>query len=95
MFAGDTVLGAGSVFIAPGRSAMSAYLDRWSDEDFTRGFLDRHQSKLLFGSDCSDHDGSGPRCQGSQTIAAVRRLAGSPEIERKLLYSNAKQLLRL
>ncbi len=65
------------------------------DEDFTRGFLDRHQAKLLFGSDCSDHDGTGPRCQGSQTIAAVRRLAASPAIERKLLYGNAKQLLRL
>jgi predicted TIM-barrel fold metal-dependent hydrolase len=65
------------------------------DEDFTRGFLERHQSKLLFGSDCSDHDGSGPRCQGSQTIAAIRRLAGSPAIERKLLFGNAKQLLRL
>jgi predicted TIM-barrel fold metal-dependent hydrolase len=65
------------------------------DEDFTRGFLERHQSKLLFGSDCSDHDGSGPRCQGSQTIAAIRRLGGSSAIERKLLYGNAKQLLRL
>ena len=65
------------------------------DEDFTRGFLERHQSKLLFGSDCSDHDGSGPRCQGSQTIAAVRRLAPGPAAVRKLLYGNAKQLLRL
>ena len=46
------------------------------DEDFTRGFLERHQDKLLFGSDCSDHDGSGAKCQGSQTIAVIRRLAG-------------------
>jgi predicted TIM-barrel fold metal-dependent hydrolase len=65
------------------------------DEEFTRGFLERHQSKLLYGSDCSDHDGNGPRCQGSQTIAAIRRLAGSHVIVRKLLYGNAKQLLRL
>ena len=65
------------------------------DEAFTRGFLERHQSQLLFGSDCSDHDGSGARCQGSQTIAAIRRLAGSAVIQRKLLYENAKQLLRL
>ena len=27
LFAGDTVLGAGSVFVAPGRGAMAAYLD--------------------------------------------------------------------
>ena len=65
------------------------------DEDFTRGFLERHQLKLLFGSDCSDHDGSGPRCQGSQTIASIRRLAATPGIVRTLLYGNAKQLLRL
>jgi predicted TIM-barrel fold metal-dependent hydrolase len=65
------------------------------DEDFTRGFLARHQDKLIFGSDCSDHDGAGFKCQGSQTIAAIRRLAGSKAIERKLLYGNAKQLFRL
>jgi predicted TIM-barrel fold metal-dependent hydrolase len=65
------------------------------DEDFTRGFLERHQSKLLYGSDCSDHDGAGQRCQGSQTIAAIQRLAGSTAIRRKLLYENAKRLLRL
>ena len=64
------------------------------DEDFTRGFLERHQDKLLFGSDCSDPDGSGAKCQGSQTIAAIRRLAGSRTIERKLLHGNAQKLLR-
>jgi predicted TIM-barrel fold metal-dependent hydrolase len=65
------------------------------DEDFTRGFLERHQDKLIFGSDCSDPDGSGAKCQGSQTIAAIRRLAASRTIERKLLHGNAEKLLRL
>ena len=65
------------------------------DEDFTRDFLTRHQDKLVFGSDCSDSDGSGPKCQGAQTIAAIRRLAAGPAIERKLLYENAKKLFRL
>jgi predicted TIM-barrel fold metal-dependent hydrolase len=64
------------------------------DEAFTRDFLVRHQDKLVFGSDCSDHDGSGEKCQGSQTIAVVRRLAASKEIERKLLHGNAKKLFR-
>jgi predicted TIM-barrel fold metal-dependent hydrolase len=63
------------------------------DEDFTRGFLERHQDKLIFGSDCSDSDGRGEKCQGSQTIAAVRRLAANRTIERKLLYGNALNLL--
>ena len=65
------------------------------DEAFTRDFLTRHEDKLLFGSDCSDHEGAGPKCQGAQTIAAIRRLAASRAIERKLLYGNAKRLFRL
>ena len=65
------------------------------DEAFTRDFLTRHQDKLVFGSDCSDADGSGPKCQGSQTIATLRRLSANRTIERKLLYENAKKLFRL
>jgi predicted TIM-barrel fold metal-dependent hydrolase len=64
------------------------------DEAFTRDFLARHQDKLVFGSDCSDHDGTGEKCQGSQTIAVIRRLAGTKQIEKKLLYGNAKKLFR-
>jgi predicted TIM-barrel fold metal-dependent hydrolase len=65
------------------------------DEDFTRDFLVRHQNKLLFGSDCTDAVGSGAGCQGAQTVAAIRRLSANREIERKLLYGNARKLLRL
>ena len=65
------------------------------DEGFTRDFLTRHQDKLVFGSDCRDHEGSGAKCQGSQTIAAIRRLAASRAIERKLLHGNAGKLFRL
>ncbi len=65
------------------------------DEEHTRDFLKRHQDKLIYGSDCNDHEGSGSACQGAQTIAAVRRLAGTMEIERKLLYGNARRVFRL
>jgi predicted TIM-barrel fold metal-dependent hydrolase len=65
------------------------------DESFTRDFMTRHQDKLVFGSDCSDPDGGGPKCQGSQTIAAIRRLAADHRIERKLLCENAKRIFRL
>lgn len=64
------------------------------DEDFARDFLARHQDRLLFGSDCEDAEGTEPKCQGARTIATVRRLAASKEIERKLLSRNAKRLLR-
>jgi predicted TIM-barrel fold metal-dependent hydrolase len=65
------------------------------DEDHYRGFMERHQDKLMFGSDCNDVAGSGLACQGAQTIAAIRRLAPSKEIERKLLFENASKLLRI
>lgn len=65
------------------------------DEEHARGFLERHQHKLLYGSDCSDSVGHGPACQGAQTIEAIRRLAPSKKVERKILYLNAKNLLRL
>jgi len=65
------------------------------DEDFTPGFLDRHRNKLVFGSDCEDAMGSGPKCQGAQIIAAIRRFAAGKGIERKILYENAKKLLKL
>jgi predicted TIM-barrel fold metal-dependent hydrolase len=65
------------------------------DEDFTRDFLKRHRDRLLFGSDCSDTVGAGAGCQGWQTIAVIRRLAGSRVIERKLLHGNARELFRL
>ena len=65
------------------------------DEDHTRAFLARHQDKLLYGSDCNDTLGRGPGCQGAQTLAAIRRLAPTKAIERKLLFDNSKKLFRL
>ncbi len=65
------------------------------DPEFTKDFLARHQDKLLYGSDCSDRVGSGAGCQGSETIATIRQLAASKQIERKLLHDNAKKLFRL
>lgn len=65
------------------------------DADHARWFIERHQDKMLFGSDCDDRVGSGSQCQGAQIIAEIRRLSPTKAIERKLLYENAKKLLRL
>ena len=65
------------------------------DEEHTRWFLEKHQDKLMFGSDCNDIFGRGPGCQGANTLAAIRRLVPTKQIERKLLFGNAKRLLRL
>lgn len=65
------------------------------DPDFAAGFLQRHQDKLLYGSDCDDVLGVGPGCQGAQILANLRKLAPTKAVERKILYGNAKRLLRL
>lgn len=64
------------------------------DTDFSRDFIQRHQDKLLYGSDCNDVIGRGPGCSGAQTIAAVRELSATKEIERKLLCENARKMFR-
>jgi len=76
-------------------SAGSGLNSMLRDEDRAREFLKRHQDKLLFGSDCNDREGGGPKCQGTQTIAAIRRLSPDKQAERKILYGNAKKLLKL
>lgn len=65
------------------------------DPDFAAGFLERHQDKLLFGSDCDDVLGVGPGCTGAQILANLRKLAPSKLVERKILHGNAKKLLKL
>jgi predicted TIM-barrel fold metal-dependent hydrolase len=74
-------------------SAGSGLNSMLRDEDHARGFLDRHQDKIMFGSDCNDTAGQGEKCQGAQIIAAIRRLAPSKGAERKMLYGNAKRML--
>ncbi|GGM94561.1 hypothetical protein GCM10010967_29840 [Dyadobacter beijingensis] len=76
-------------------SAGSGLLSMTRDEEHAKSFLNRHQDKLLYGSDCDDHIGSGEQCQGAQTIAEIRKLAASKAIERKILHDNAKKLFRL
>ncbi len=65
------------------------------DEDHARGFLDRHQNKLLFGSDCNDVDGHDRQCLAHDQQATVRRLAPNRKAVRKMLYENASKLLKI
>lgn len=76
-------------------SAGSGLNSMLRDEPHAREFLQRHQSKLLFGSDCNDRDANGPKCLGSQIIAAIRKLSADKQMERKILYSNASKLLHI
>lgn len=64
------------------------------DEAQAREFIKRNQDKLIYGSDCSDHIGQGPKCSGAQQIAEIRKLA-SPEIQTKIFSANARKIMRL
>lgn len=76
-------------------SAGSGYGAFIRDEVHARAFFARHQDKLLYGSDCSDPVGRGPACSGSQQIASVRRFAPDHAAERKILFENARRVLKL
>ncbi len=76
-------------------SAGSGYRALIRDEDHARAFFARHQDKLLYGSDCSDPVGRGPACSGSLQILSVKRFAPDKQAERKILYGNARRVLKL
>ena len=65
------------------------------DEDHAREFIKRHQDKLLFGSDCTDVDGTAPKCIGAKIIAEIRKLSSDQKIRRKLLCENAGKLFKI
>jgi predicted TIM-barrel fold metal-dependent hydrolase len=78
----------GDLSAGSGQNALSR------DEDHAREFLRRHQSKLMFGSDCTDTLGQGAGCIGAGTIALIRKLA-SADVARRLLFENAQRVFRL
>ncbi len=64
------------------------------DEEHARGFLLRHRTKLMFGTDCNDRDGGSEKCSGGKMLAAIRRLASDKTVERSILYDNAARLMK-
>ena len=65
------------------------------DPDHAREFLKKHQDKLMYGSDCNDTLGRGLGCDGAQIMANIRKLAPDKKAERKILYENARTLLKI
>ena len=79
------------------------------DLDFSKGFVLRHQDKLIFGSDCSCADGKGGgvsqannpeasrlagKCVARATLALSKQLA-SPDVFRKITWENGKRLFKV
>ncbi len=78
-------------------SANSANNFLTRDPEFAARFLERHQNKLMFGSDCPCPDGRGGttgRCVARATLTALKKLA-SPNVFRKITWENSTRLLKI
>jgi predicted TIM-barrel fold metal-dependent hydrolase len=79
------------------------------DPEFTPAFLERHQNKLIYGSDCSCSDGKGGgisqsnnppaarmagKCVARETLTLLKRSV-SPAVFRKLAWENAHKTYAL
>jgi predicted TIM-barrel fold metal-dependent hydrolase len=79
------------------------------DTEFSKGFVSRHKTKLIFGSDCSCADGKGSgvsqnnnpeasrlagKCVARETLGVLQRLA-SPEIFRAVTWENGVRLFKI
>lgn len=79
------------------------------DPEFTPGFLKRHESKLIFGSDCACTDGKGGgisqagnpaasrlagKCVARETLSLLRRTL-PPAAFRRVTWENAHRIYRL
>ncbi len=78
----------GDLSAGSGRNALTR------DEEHAAAFLEKHQDKLCYGTDCADPEGSGEKCSGSQTQAIVKRLLTDPVAQRKVFSSNARRVIR-
>jgi predicted TIM-barrel fold metal-dependent hydrolase len=80
------------------------------DPGFARGFVARHQDKLIFGSDCTCTDGHGAgvsqnnnpeakrlegKCVARETLTVLKTLAASPAVFHKIVWENGVRLFRV
>ena len=72
------------------------------DPEFAARFIERHQNKLMFGSDCSCADGRGTsgrgasagRCIARATLTMLKKLAPADQF-RKIVWENGTRLMKL
>ncbi len=86
-------------------SANSCNNALYRDSEFARGFLARHQNKLMFGCDCGCYDGRGTgghpllarlkgQCTGRDTLGLLKKLT-EPKVFRKVTWENGIRLLKI
>ncbi|HEY3129468.1 MAG TPA: amidohydrolase family protein [Acidobacteriota bacterium] len=70
------------------------------DPDFARDFLQRHNRRLIWGSDCNCRDGNGAgtsngKCIAAECLAALRQFVSDAAVFRRITYQNGAELLGL
>ena len=67
------------------------------DEEHGAAFFNRHQDKLLYGSDCQDVLGKpeDKNCCGSKMLALIQKLVPDAAARAKILAGNAKRVFKL
>jgi uncharacterized protein len=65
------------------------------DEDNARQFLQRHQDKLIYGSDCNDRKAGSAKCTGLKQIETIKRLSATPAIAAKIFNKNARRIMKV
>jgi len=70
------------------------------DPEFAQGFVERQSRKLIWGSDCTCHDGKGGstqdgKCIAGQSLAALRKLIPDTAVLRRIHYENGASVLGL
>ncbi len=67
------------------------------DEENGVAFFERHQDKLMYGSDCLDVAGTvdDKNCCGSKMIAMIHKLVKSDAVKAKLFAGNAKRIVKI
>lgn len=68
------------------------------DPEFARGFIERHNRKLIWGSDCNCLDGKGGGttdsfCIAARSLAALRKYVPNENVFRRIVHDNGANLL--
>jgi predicted TIM-barrel fold metal-dependent hydrolase len=82
----------GDLSAGSGRNALTR------DKDFARGFVERHQNKLVWGTDCPCPDAKGTgrsdgTCIGAGSLQALKDLVPNDEAYRKIVWGNGTRIL--
>lgn len=76
-------------------SATSGNTALLRDPDFAKDFVNRHQDRIMFGSDCPCTTGAVATCWSVIKLVAINQLQLSDAVRQKIFLTNAQKLLKL